>query len=347
MNFHSPEIICSEMLNELMEDVLEKHVDEQDCEAAGQGKNNDKNNDRENMIEVKEKCDPFNDSDTQIMICTEITEDEVKDLNNDALGETSDQKLTSWFDLFKSAYTSWGRAEQDNSTAAENYTSVEELEDLFTDTECAIQSKPKMVVFHRPPIQVDNDSKVDTEEDDENAPTSAEAFVSSFVDYRDVDQYSETEEEDTERLCKTEIEVNNLSEIKMLMEEILWDIERSQHKQESETDEDHINEELSVMKIINENEKYSEIDMTEYQKLSGAKRDDKGEPDAGSEKVNSRVKKSARIAAQQFSILGSVAKIEKVEGVKLALRKSTRLEDARKRKTKEEGDEANKRQKEK
>ena len=64
-------------------------------------------------------------------------------------------------------------------------------------------------------------------------------------------------------------------------------------------------------------------------------------------KVIFRVRKSARLASQLFSGLGSVVKTEKVKGVELVLRKSARLEDARKRKTKDEEAEAEKKQKKK
>ena len=48
---------------------------------------------------------------------------------------------------------------------------------------------------------------------------------------------------------------------------------------------------------------------------------------------------------QISSDLGSVVKTERVDGVDLVLRKSARLEGARKRKTKDDRDEAEKRKK--
>ena len=346
MNFQPTDIICSEITDEIMGDVLEKIVQE-DCEAENK-KNKDEDNSVENMVEMMETCDPFNDSNTQIIMCTEITEDEVKDIDSNASRETSDQNLISWFDLFKKAYASWGRAEQDNSgnpdeptTAAENNAMEDELEEIFSDTECAAQLKPKMMVFHRAPLEVEDDSEVDTVKDDKETSTSA-AVLKSFVGYKNIDQQSE---EDTEKLCEAEMDVNgNLSENENYMVETLSDIEKDQYKQESETEEDD-NEKLFEMKM-NEDPKDSGVEFIEYQEISElfeSKREDNREPTAGTKKVNSRVRRSARLASQLFSNLGSVVKTEEAEGVKLVRRRSARLEGARKRKAKDEGDEADKR----
>ena len=76
MNFQPIDVVSSEIIDEIMDDVLERVVQE-GCEAKDK-KNKDEDNSLENMVEMMETCDPFNDSDTQIIMCTEITEDEVK-----------------------------------------------------------------------------------------------------------------------------------------------------------------------------------------------------------------------------------------------------------------------------
>ena len=76
MNFQPIDVVSSEIIDEIMDDVLERVVQE-GCETEDK-KNKDEGNSLENMVEMMETCDPFNDSDTQIIMCTEITEDEVK-----------------------------------------------------------------------------------------------------------------------------------------------------------------------------------------------------------------------------------------------------------------------------
>ena len=150
-------------------------------------------------------------------------------------------------------------------------------------------------------------------------------FINSHNDCTDFDHQTETEKENYGKLVETEKIVN----------EILSNIEKDKYQQESEM-------------RVKGNEKISEIEMNENQKHSEAERDEIEKPAAAaSRKVNFRVRKSARLASQLFSDLGSVVKTERVNGVKLVLRKSARLESSRKRKIKDDGDDAEKRQKRK
>jgi len=316
-------IICSGIVTDIMEDV-ENIVDiEIDEIVAAHDKKKDSigkdggSDSVEDIIEMMEICKPFDDLDTQVITSTEINDNEDQD-NPDV--ESNDQKLISWFDLFKETYYSWGRAQQETENSgtpdkspfysSEGFTDCSDINDINT------QFVPPLLSFKSPDEATCTDNTKEESSGTENYDT-----VDGSVGEKTENQRL-TEEKDVKEKTSETVEdenrkpvANEAGNIKRFLEDT--------------------NDEQPAAERMDEKKKFSDLE------------------ELGKEKNQKNVyinetllpRKSARLNTKQYLDIGSVLKTEKVDDVKLVVRRSTRLEAARKRKVEEEEHKGCKKQK--